>query len=222
MSSGVDYIPRTDGKLLTWAQFLFETLDAKYKAWGIDPLSFGLIYPTLIQAFADALAKLSDPNHGPADTAVKNAAREELVGAIRPYVKEYLEYNHMISDPDRTSIGLPVHDTEPTRVPVPDSWALPTTEVKGPGVISIYVTDSKSGRRAKPKGVHGYEIGYTISAEPVQHWDELQHSTFSTGNTMEFRFESEKRGLIFSFATRYENSRGEKGPWSETTHVAIP
>jgi hypothetical protein len=222
MSSGVDYIPRADGKLSTWAQFLFETLDAKYKAWGIDPLSFGLIYPTLIQAFADALAKLDDPNHGPADTAAKNAARKELVDAIRPYVKEYLEYNHMISDADRTSIGLPVHDTDPTRVPVPDSWALPTVNLEGPGVIKIFVTDSKSGKRAKPEGVHGYEIGYTVSAEHVANWDELLHSGFSTGNAIEFSFESEKRGLIFSFATRYENSRGEKGPWSEIIHVIIP
>ncbi|MDR1130378.1 MAG: hypothetical protein LBK96_05310, partial [Prevotellaceae bacterium] len=81
---------------------------------------------------------------------------------------------------------------------------------------------SKSGRRAKPEGVHGYEIRYAIVDAPATDWAQLVESAFSTRSTFRMAFTGKQRGKLLSFALRYENTRGVKGPWTEIMTTVIP
>jgi hypothetical protein len=45
---------------------------------------------------------------------------------------------------------------------------------------------------------------------------------FDTNSPLDIEFTEEDRGKVVWFAVRWENTRGEKGPWSEIYFAIIP
>jgi hypothetical protein len=54
------------------------------------------------------------------------------------------------------------------------------------------------------------------------YWSELTHSTFCTRAPLRLTFNGNERGKTLYFATRWENTRSVKGPWSEIMEAIIP
>jgi hypothetical protein len=217
-----DYIPTTDRTFLAWVKNLFAYLLAHAFNWNIDPSTWAHIDPPMITAYDEALTKAEDPNRGKADVLAKNEARDVLKSATRRYVKEHLEYNSLISNEDREHMGLPVHDTKPTPVPPPTSLPIPAVKQPSPGVVELHVTDSKTERKAKPAGVHGFETAWAILEIAPADWGQLNHSSFCTRTPLRLTFSGNDRGKTLYFALRWENTRGEKGPWTEIFNTIIP
>jgi hypothetical protein len=216
-----DYIPESDRKFLVWVKNLFINVVLHATEWNLNPAGWSAIDPPMIMAYENALTKAEDPNRGKADVRAKNEARDALKKATRKYVKEHLEYNSAITNEDR-GMGLPVHDTQPTRVRIPDTLPLPTVKYASAGALEFHVIDSASGRKAKPAGVQGFEMSWVISDTPPADWSQLAHSSFCTRTPLRLSFSGNERGKTLFFATRWENTRGEKGPWSEIMSVIIP
>ncbi|MDR1273488.1 MAG: hypothetical protein LBK12_02965, partial [Odoribacteraceae bacterium] len=66
------------------------------------------------------------------------------------------------------------------------------------------------------------EIRWAISETPVVNVDDLTHSAFDTRTPFNLEFRGEERGKAVYFCLRWENTRGEKGPWSEIQSAIIP
>ncbi|MDR0725581.1 MAG: hypothetical protein LBF59_06205, partial [Prevotellaceae bacterium] len=81
---------------------------------------------------------------------------------------------------------------------------------------------SASGRKAKPAGVHGFEFAWGIFETPPEDWGELTRSSFSTKTPLRITFSGHDRGKTLFFATRWENKRGVKGPWTDIDSTMIP
>jgi hypothetical protein len=217
-----DYIPQSDGKFLVFTEILFSEVEKNAAAWNLNPTSWIEINPPLISAYRTALTKAEDPNRGHADVLAKNNARNTLKKAVRKYVKEFLEYNSLISDEARERMGLPVHDPKPTPARDPDTLPVATVKTPSPGVIELHVVDSKSGRKAKPEGVHGFETKWLISDTPPSDWEYLIHSAFCTRTPLRLAFNGSDRGKTVYFALRWENTRGVKGPWTAIMNAIVP
>jgi hypothetical protein len=76
--------------------------------------------------------------------------------------------------------------------------------------------------RGKPKGVHGAEIIWAILPEPPKHHSELIHSAFCTSSPFRLEFDESDRGKTVYLCIRWENTTGEKGPWTEILSAIIP
>jgi hypothetical protein len=220
--SNRDYIPQSDWGFLTWVKSLFAYILLHASNWGLDPSSWMYIDPAMIAAYEDALAKAKDPNRGSADVLEKNETRDALKKAVRQYVKEFLEYNSRITDEDRKHMGLPVHDPKPTPVPDPDTIPEVTVKVIAPGALELHVIDSKSRKKAKPVGIHGFEVGWVLSDTPPTKREQLTHSSFSTKTPHRMVFDIDDRGKTLYFSLRWENTRGVKGLWSEIINTFVP
>jgi hypothetical protein len=88
--------------------------------------------------------------------------------------------------------------------------------------LKLYCKDSHQTSRAKPFGVRGVEIVRSILAAPPSTTGELIHSEFSTRSPYTFIFDENQHGKTVWFRLRRENTRGEKGPWSELYSAIIP
>jgi hypothetical protein len=89
--------------------------------------------------------------------------------------------------------------------------------------VGIYFFELGSDRKkGKPPGQHGVEIRWAILETPPERWDELVHSEIDTNSPFTLAFERDQRGQKLYFALRWENTRGEKGPWTDIMNVAIP
>ncbi|MDR1865854.1 MAG: hypothetical protein LBR08_09835 [Bacteroidales bacterium] len=64
--------------------------------------------------------------------------------------------------------------------------------------------------------------GHPLLAEAPKSYDYLIHLTFRTRSPCTFRFDLSDAGKRCYFCLRWENTRGEKGPWSEIISAVVP
>ena len=82
--------------------------------------------------------------------------------------------------------------------------------------------DSANEARAKPAGQHGAEILWAILDAPPAHLGDLVHSAFDTHSPYTLSFDESERGKTVYFALCWENTRGEKGPYSPIESAIVP
>jgi hypothetical protein len=117
---------------------------------------------------------------------------------------------------------LPVHDKEPTPVPVPTTLVATEVILPAPALVEVHFHNKGEKSRAKPHGVHGAEFVYALLDEPTEDWTLLTHSVFVTRSPLKLTFAGTERGRKLYISGRWENVRGEKGPWNEIQEIVIP
>jgi hypothetical protein len=69
--------------------------------------------------------------------------------------------------------------------------------------------------------VQGVEVAFWIGPKRIEHIRELLRSIYMTHMSFSIQLTDDESTQYFSFSMRYENTRGEKGPWSPIYHVVI-
>jgi hypothetical protein len=88
--------------------------------------------------------------------------------------------------------------------------------------IIVHFRDQNSPSKAKPFGMHGAEIKSGILETPPTEAAALPDSSFATRTPFEMNFPESLSGKTVYITARWENTRGEKGPWSKIQAVVIP
>jgi hypothetical protein len=192
----------------------------KYQAWQI-PSPQTTLNP-LLGNYQTAFEAANNPNRGKVDVLQKNETRDALKAAVRPYVKAYLAYNPAVTDADKENMGLPLHDTKPTPVPPPATYPEAETDSSVIRQLTIHFKDNGSEKRAKPKGAHGAEIRWSILDHAPASVDELTTSAFDTASPLTLSFDESQRGKMVYYCPRWENAKGDKGPWGEIYSAIVP
>ena len=229
--SGKNYIPTNDNDLIDWSQKLLQIVydPTKYERWGIikpdDELN------DLFSDFSLKLAacKLNDRRR--VDVVAKNVSKTKLVKGLRNFVQGHLSRNVKITEEDRSLMGLPQRNATSANVPPP---------VTPPAGILAYpargLMEMRDIRPAadKPDARAGYgvRIYYGIMgvpsetnrfriAERPKTGNDLPHSVFTRRKRHLFDFAGENGREVF-FCMRYENSKGQPGPWGDIISAHIP
>ena len=151
-------------------------------------------------------------------------AEVELKEVYRQLYNGFLKENPLVSDDDLIAMGLPKRSAgrKPSSVAGKAPGHRVDSSVLGMIILHFFNIDTGHG---KPDGQHGVEIVALVAGagdpEPVK-WEELTLSYFDTRSPFSLSFENNQRGKKFFFALRWENTRGEKGPWSEIAYAIIP
>ena len=153
----------------------------------------------------------------------------ESEAAFIPFYRQlyngFLRNNPMVTDTDLVAMGLPMRSAGRTPSPVPATVPTYTVKTPLPGIVELHYYDDAGGesrKYAKPKGVHGVEIRWAILDEAPVDWETLTHSAFDTATPFRLTFEGNNRGNRVYFALRWENTTGQKGPWSAIGFAFIP
>ncbi|MDR3235970.1 MAG: hypothetical protein LBT48_04500 [Prevotellaceae bacterium] len=221
MTTARDFLPRPDRQFLGWLAVVVHYLKDKFGAWHI-PEDEQQRIEQLLANFAAAFGLVDNPQtHTPAATTAKQEARKAAESGIRRLLKAYVTYNPLVTDKDRRAMELPIHKTTRTRVSVPTT--MPFFEIDSSVIrrLIIHFFD-QNARKAKPAGVHGAEIRWAILHVPVTHLKDLVNSSFDTHTPFMLEFDEDERGKTVYFCLCWENTRGEKGPWSEIVSAVIP
>jgi hypothetical protein len=175
-----------------------------------------------VDAYRLAHEKAVHPNAGKADRLNRKEKAESVRRAVRRFVNEYLRYNSAVKDEDRVNLGLHVPDTKPTAVARPKTCPSVYVRSAGPRQLRLVWHDAGTVSKVKPAGVHGCEIRWAILDEHPTANGDLTCSEFCTRSSYVFAFDEAQRSKTVYFCLRWENTRGEKGPWSEIIHAVIP
>jgi hypothetical protein len=175
-----------------------------------------------ITGFITANTKAEAPNAGKADRLDRAEKAVAVSKTIRDFVNTFLRFNRAVTDDDRVQLGLNVPDVKPTPAPVPATYPDVDPDSSVIMRITLHYRDKGSSSRAKPAGVHGAEIRWAILDAPPAETDDLLHFDFSTHTPHTFEFKESERGKTVYFRLCWENTRGQKGPWSEIISAIIP
>jgi hypothetical protein len=141
--------------------------------------------------------------------------------ATRNFVKRFLAPNPKVTNADRDNMGLPIYSDE--RHPAPIAPTFPWVRVLTTLIRHlIFDFGGSEASKAKLAGQHGMELTGIVADEKPVDISQLTMSYFSTSTPLTVEFAEAQRGKTFWFAVRWENTRGQKGPWSEIMSAVIP
>jgi hypothetical protein len=220
-----NYLPRPDRTFLAWVINFIKYLMGRTEQFKFPQDVFQRLDEEKI-IFAQKLEVAEEPTtHTKVNVQEKNDARDVLEADIRQSVAEYLAHNHLLTNGDRQLLGLPIYKDTRTPAPLPTKKPDFTIEPLVGSRLSVHYhahDEERERRNAKPFGVHGVEIAWAILDTPPSSYADLAHSNFDTRSPYTFQFDLTDAGKRFYCCLRWENTRGEKGPWSEIQNAIIP
>jgi hypothetical protein len=221
MSERKQTIPAKDADFNLKQEIIAEKANTNIVAWRLDDSWMNGKFNPARNRWTLAWSNYLDENQRtPLITFEKNMARKEYEPCLRLLVKN-LESNTFVTDDDRAAMGI--FPPKP-RKPVNRPTSYPSMFLKSSAIreITVDFRDSESVSRAKPQGVHGAEIRWAILDHKPAEIEELVNSDFDTRSPFSLEFKESERGRTVWFCMRWENTRGEKGPWSEFVNAIIP
>jgi hypothetical protein len=178
----------------------------------------------LFEAFETAFADWKDPAERTQTKTIKLAEAEDAFKpAYRKLYTGFLRESPLVTDDDLNSMGLPKRSSG--RTPAPVATTYPDFDVDSSVIrrLTIHFYDQGSKKsKAKPAGQHGAEIRWAILPAPPTTLGDLINSSFDTHTPFTLSFDENQRGQTVYFCLCWENTRGEKGPWSEIVSAIIP
>jgi len=169
--------------------------------------------------------------HTPAQRQGRDDARRRAVAVIRPFVQRFLMWPPVTNE-DRVNMRLTVRDTTLTTIGAPTlaaqgEFTFPSVHVVeirklGPVGVEPGDTRAKHGFRIHFGVLGGVEknIQSRIDMAPAS-GEELPHSIFTRRKRILFDFDGDSGKPIF-VSIRYENSKGERGPFGPMMSAVIP
>ncbi|MDR1984036.1 MAG: hypothetical protein LBQ28_04340 [Prevotellaceae bacterium] len=215
-------IPTKDTDFNVAQEVISTEANTNRTAWGLDTSWLDSELLPAKAVWVAAYAAYENPaTRTPLLTFEKTEARKKYEKLLRVLVAN-LEANTKVTDDDRRAMGIPIRKTTRTPVPVPATY--PDFDVDSSVIrrLTIHFRDHGSDKKAKPAGVHGAEIRWAILAAPPVEVSELVNTGFDTHTPFTLEFNESERGQTVWFCLRWENTRGEKGPWSEIVSAIIP
>jgi hypothetical protein len=210
-----DYISpaRSPGRLVSFGY----TEESKIFKWINNEFLMGFV------SYNSVYAGWENPaTRPPLQTQLLEKAEKDLLPLYR-ILYAFFKGNLFVSDNDLESMGMPKRNAGGAKPPVPLPLTVPDLDIEhtSEGVVEVHFHDKGSKGRAKPHGVHGVELLWGLLDHAPESREELTRSAFDTRTPYRFEFGVEELGKHLYIYARWENTRGEKGPWSGLYHVLI-
>jgi hypothetical protein len=223
MAHTQDFIPSRDAEFDGWLANLTGYVDAKVTAgtWTHIPADKATALKGHSADWRDAYGKTTGP-HTSVDTEAKNEARKAAEAFARQFVARYLKFDPVTNE-DRTAMNLRNRDTTHTAIGTPTTRAL-ITGLKALGGFQVEIRfqdEATPNSRAIPYGYNGCLLNFTWGAEKVTDYAALTQTKLMTHSPFALTLPPEAEGKFFSCATRWQNERGDLGPWGEIQHTAV-
>jgi hypothetical protein len=219
----MDFIPGADAQFNTFQSVVVNSVEKNAELWLI-PADVVTDVAALRAKWESAYSVVENPaTKTSVAVQAKNSARNEYEKQLRMLLKSYITYNPKVSDEDKMAMGLPLHKTTRTPVPVPDTVP-DVTEIDRNMIrcITLYFRDSGSDHRAKPAGVQGAVVKWILSDTPPSGIDVFTHSALDTKSPITLEFTEQERGKVVYFALAWQNTKGEMGHFGEIQSSIVP
>lgn len=127
-----------------------------------------------------------------------------------------------VSNADKTALGLTLVDQ--TKTPIAPPVSAPLLNVIGatPGVHTLRFADSNTpDRRGKPAGTIGLQLFVAVATGSVNDPAVAPFKAFVTRQPYGVVFDASSSGKLATYFARWQNAKGEAGPWSNPTTFTI-
>ena len=224
----MDWMPSKRFDKLEMAKNWTRIIAVNGEAWSIpQPLIAALGNATNA---ADTANSISANERNTISYARIKAAFKELTAVMRDVKRRHF-FVPPLTAANLAELGLKPKDDTPTNVPPPVARAEASIFFPAAAIVEINKIHPY-GAHANEKAEYGVRIYYGIIGTPDETdrfritqrpktGADLPHSLFTRRKKHRFYFAGESGKEIF-FCLRYENSKGEPGPWGSLISAYIP
>lgn len=219
-----DYIPAPDAQFNTWQQAFTAYLAANFAALGLVAAD---VTPVTTAQAGWSSAYTDHQNRANAAQAARNfkdTQRGSYEAVIRPLVRR-LQASTAVDDGERAALGITVPDPTSTPAPIPTSRPVGQVDTRQRLQHTIsWADEGTPTSKGKPFGVNGAEVWVKIgpaTEAPPDDPSEFVFETLDTRSPHLIVYTGPDGGKTAHYILRWVNTRGQKGPWSETVSATI-
>jgi hypothetical protein len=214
-----------------------QVLSSATPPWGI-PIEEVSALQELMETAEELLEQAESSERTEVITAECKAAFEALIDKMR-FIKSHYFLTPPLTDADYISLRLKPKDSAHTPIPPPTTQAEADISRPGQHQLTLHLRAVTGSPPDPHRSEYGFRIywgvmpvgGATVEQAtgvkrelmkvPVS-GDELPHSRFTRRKKELFDFAQEDSGKTVYFCVRYENAKGEPGPWGPIFSAIIP
>ncbi|GAB6392621.1 MAG: hypothetical protein MdMp014T_1994 [Treponematales bacterium] len=216
-----DWIPKQEGKLLMlqgrWAETLSDPV--KQEAFGWVAADCAAVTDK-IAAFAAAKGVYNDVDSRE-NRIAKDAAKTESVAVMRDFANGSVRFNRRMSAGEKEFLGIRPRAVSPGRRPRPVSQ--PDADVRNTRNHFEHELRALNaeGNATKPDDADGVVFAWQVGGErPASGADLPRSRAIRRASTVVCHSEADKGKTVW-YAVCYQNSRGDRGPWSPVVEAVI-
>lgn len=216
-----DYIPKSSSARAEWLDNFVTTLAADKARFNLTDAELADL-TTANTDFQTANSELAEAlNNYNAKLAARNTAETAAISKARSRVRQ-IQANPNITDTERATLRLTLRDTEPTPMSVPQSFPVVVVDnsKRLRHTLKYFDSDTPTSR-ARPANSTGAEVARYIGTPPPTGPEQFQRLDESRRSPYMLEYTGADVGKTAYYMLRWVNSRGEKGPWSETVSATI-
>ncbi|MDR2360512.1 MAG: hypothetical protein LBD85_04435 [Oscillospiraceae bacterium] len=171
--------------------------------------------------------------HTPAETAGRNAAWKRSKQVLSRFIQVWFRgFPSRVTDADLLNMSIPPLDR--TRTPVPPPEIQVEADLTFPGIHLVELRRIRhvAGTASDARSDYGVRIYYGLTGQPSARHPfrldgpltdamELPYSVFTRRAKERFDFNGESGSKVY-FCLRYENSKGQSGPFGPVLSAVIP
>lgn len=223
------YIPSKDADLVNWAQNFSTVLTAAPTDYGSTSAAAAAI-STAVGTFVTDFGtdgtidrKAVNPaTRTKAGVAALKVAKAAMLGLIRPVALAIIN-SATVTDEQKTTIGVTVKDKVKTVIAPPTTYPNITLLPAGSGLITLrYADNTTPTSKAKPSGVTGLQLFAATSATVITDAASIPFSEFITKQPMQLERDNSEKGKTLYVVGRWQNAKGESGPYGPIVSVIVP
>ncbi|MDR2360121.1 MAG: hypothetical protein LBD85_02420 [Oscillospiraceae bacterium] len=171
--------------------------------------------------------------HTPAETAVRDEAWKTTKQVLSRFIKVWFRgFPDQVTNADLLKMGIPPLDTERTPIPPPENQVEADLTFPGIHMVELQRIRPVAGTAPDARSDYGVRIYYGITGKasekhpfrldgPLTDAMELPYSVFTRRKKERFDFNGERGSTVY-FCLRYENSKGQSGPFGPVLSAVIP
>jgi len=221
-----NFIPQNANQFSEFLTNLLMYVDQNATSWKHIPADRITKLSNMNDSFTDLLNSTTGPRNA-AQNLARREAQSEAIKELRGFVNQYLRFTP-VTNVDRTSMGIPNRDTIPTTIPPPAIPVIGRLTYPSNGLVEVCEIRA-DGIKNDERSKHGVRIYYgivsptsrfKIDARP-QSGTDLPYSVFTRKTRYRFDFSTDNGKEAF-FCMRFENSKGDAGPWGKIISGFIP
>lgn len=216
-----DYLPVSDTDFTAWVQNFISYANANLSALGLTAADLTPIQNAEAKWETAYASNISAQAQAQSARQAKDDARSEQVSLIRSLVAR-IQASKTVTDAQRQALQLNVRSGTRTPAPTPTSRPVAQVDISQRLRHTVSFTDELTPTsRAKPDGVTGCEIWIKIGGTPPADPSEMRYLATDTRSPYVVEFDGADAGKTAYYMLRWVNSRGERGPWSQTISAMI-
>jgi hypothetical protein len=230
MPKNTDWLPTKRTLQLAMAKNWLSVLNHKAQKWGI-PSDVEAALEGLMEKAQDALNEAMSSERTAVITARCKAAFDALAAKMRDIKKRYF-LEPPLMDEDLVSLELSPPDTTPTPIPPPTAQVEADLTFPGIHLVELKKIRAVAGSAPDSKSDYGVRIFWGLTGpagsedkfrvtEVPDSGKELPHSKFMRRHKELFDFNGESGNTVY-FCLRYENPKGDAGPFGPMLKAVIP